>query len=571
METGNLSNPDVNAIRKERDKKSSSSRSRKRTRKHQESLSPPTPKKKNLEEEEPSRKEELRRTRTKSRNEEIIPSLSDASHVISSSEYEDEEELPESTQTKSLVVQTKNVPNLLNTQKVNELNSLKSARVNLENLETQNVTKHILITGQDPENKITKINPCKMEDALTKLCGNIEFVEYNRKADSILITLQTHHQVHKIIKTKVLLEKPITIKPHWARSFTYGKLRAPEFSEETMEEMLEYLKPHNVVAVRKLFTNPSKSHIPLYVLTFLGPLPAKIKLGHISYLIDVYVPKPMRCNKCWYLAHTTTTCKNKPACSKCGETSHTRENCNAEKLKCVNCKGEHEASSNKCPKYLEEQRICEITAEQGISFAEARRSLKDSSRTNTLHIPNCASGVQKQNLPNFGSKKQFPLLRKKNNSNYSLSQDLSNVDGTYPPTLREPAYNYEKNNLRQEQVNFSQLTNLDDMVCDYPEPLSLAGNNAWNQSSDQEHYTGAIPKVKRRPQVQESSSAQASSLLNNLLTNIPTILPYIIQIFFANDLNEKIRALIGIGKIVGLEAIVASALKSLNLDPGNGC
>ena len=71
----------------------------------------------------------------------------------------------------------------------------------------------------------------------------------------------------------------LTIKSQiaFSQQFTYRKMYAPEFAHDPIEEFLEDLKPFNVVAVRKRYTDSDTASIPLYVLTVIGTPPNKMQ------------------------------------------------------------------------------------------------------------------------------------------------------------------------------------------------------------------------------------------------------------------------------------------------------
>ncbi|GFO47651.1 nucleic-acid-binding protein from mobile element jockey [Plakobranchus ocellatus] len=76
----------------------------------------------------------------------------------------------------------------------------------------------------------------------------------------------------------------------------------------------------------------------------------------------------MRCYECQRYSHGKDRCK-KPAavCVRCG--------CSADPH-CVNCRGDHAASSKTCPKLLEEQAFLRYKAENGGTFQQARNAEK---------------------------------------------------------------------------------------------------------------------------------------------------------------------------------------------------
>ena len=50
-----------------------------------------------------------------------------------------------------------------------------------------------------------------------------------------------------------------------------------------------------------------------------------------------------QCYKCHEFGHRAMSCKRKEKCGKCAHQDHTTANCTSAELKCVNCKGNHEA------------------------------------------------------------------------------------------------------------------------------------------------------------------------------------------------------------------------------------
>ncbi|GFO24753.1 long-chain fatty acid transport protein [Plakobranchus ocellatus] len=72
----------------------------------------------------------------------------------------------------------------------------------------------------------------------------------------------------------------------------------------------------------------------------------------------------------------TTIWPLKPAavCVRCGKGGHAERDCLADPH-CLNCRGDHAASSKTCPKFLEEQAILHYKAENGDTFQQARKAV----------------------------------------------------------------------------------------------------------------------------------------------------------------------------------------------------
>ncbi|GFO48544.1 nucleic-acid-binding protein from mobile element jockey [Plakobranchus ocellatus] len=108
------------------------------------------------------------------------------------------------------------------------------------------------------------------------------------------------------------------------------------------------------------------------VLTFDSPkLPSRICAGYLTLDVRQYVLLPMRCYKC----QCKDRCK-KPAavCVRCGKGGHVKRDCSVDPH-CVNCRGDHAASSKTCPKFQEEQAILRYKAENDGMFQQARKAV----------------------------------------------------------------------------------------------------------------------------------------------------------------------------------------------------
>src|SRR5258708_28800270 len=77
---------------------------------------------------------------------------------------------------------------------------------------------------------------------------------------------------------------------------------------------------------------------------------AQLKLFNINCTITPYKERPQvfQCTKCGMYSHHTSSCRQ-PRCMLCSSKSHhTNEHPSEEKLKCVNCKGDHPSNHKSC-------------------------------------------------------------------------------------------------------------------------------------------------------------------------------------------------------------------------------
>ena len=156
-----------------------------------------------------------------------------------------------------------------------------------------------------------------------------------------------------------------------------GRIYASEFLDCTLVELLELLKPSNVIGTRKLYNDLKQENSSFYVLTFLvKKCPDRIRTGYSSYSVDPYYPGPIRCSKCCRWDHTGAFCRCAPVCNKCGKKGHLQAECTSQTATCANCGDHHVATSKMCPAYLAAKEIYKVKAKLNVTYTEARRLIR---------------------------------------------------------------------------------------------------------------------------------------------------------------------------------------------------
>jgi hypothetical protein len=128
----------------------------------------------------------------------------------------------------------------------------------------------------------------------------------------------------------------------------------------------------------------------------------------------------MRCRKCWAFGHTTTRCRNTPVCSYCGLCGYIKEECTPSqdltRIHCVNCRGQHEASSVNCPKYVENFEIIKFAHSNKpfLPFKEAQKKWL------SLNPRNVRSANTSTNLATVDISSQLPANGQENQKKLSL-------------------------------------------------------------------------------------------------------------------------------------------------------
>ena len=139
--------------------------------------------------------------------------------------------------------------------------------------------------------------------------------------------------------------------------------------------------------IRRLttFRDGQRRDTDLLVLTFnTTSLPETLNIGWLRKDVRVFIPNPLRCYNCQRFGHGSSTCKYSARCFRCGQAPHGQGvQCTGTPI-CLSCdSSEHLVSSSQCPVWKEEKSICELKANSGMSYPEARRQVKATKVTPT--------------------------------------------------------------------------------------------------------------------------------------------------------------------------------------------
>ncbi|GFO24492.1 nucleic-acid-binding protein from mobile element jockey [Plakobranchus ocellatus] len=242
-----------------------------------------------------------------------------------------------------------------------------------------------------------------------------------------MVELKSNDQAKKLGAIATFLDIPVTVSPHKSLNSSKEVIRSRDLRCCSEEEMVEELSGVTHARCIKVRRDEDKIQTDTVVLIFNSPKPqSRIRAGYLTLDVRPYVPLPMRCYRCQRYGYGKDRCK-KPAavCIRCGKGGHVERDCSADSL-CVNCKGDHAASSKTCTKFLEEQAILRYKAENGGSFQQARKAdvvelhktistrtfasaVKSQLRTKPAALPKVAAEVPL--LPRPRGKKPRRILR----------------------------------------------------------------------------------------------------------------------------------------------------------------
>jgi len=176
------------------------------------------------------------------------------------------------------------------------------------------------------------------------------------------------------------------------------------------------------------------------------------------YSVSLYIPKARICFKCFKVEHVSKVCKGKARCIFCGNDKHVpSESCPRAQspFSCVNCSGDHLATSHFCPDVVKRKMILSMASAKNIPFSEAKRSIHSQSynsspsqyadpRFDFWNFPNLPSTRSNPSPPIFESFNRFSLLQ---DCEYNLSHFSSPV--SFASAAKRRSFYYDNNNNKK--------------------------------------------------------------------------------------------------------------------------
>ena len=360
-----------------------------------------------------------------------------------------------------------------------------------------------------------------------------------------------------------------------------GKIYAPELGEETLADLLEQLKPSGVVSVRRMYLDPSKQHIPLFVLTFFSSVcPKYIRVGYSQYAVDVFIPSPFRCGKCCRYGHSAINCRSGTKCSKCGAGDHLRQSCPSEIVRCVNCKGEHSSLDKNCPTYKLEQKICETRVNHKVSYALAKKYVLEQAMTGGPRGISHQTDNQALSGVDVTSKRMFPDLPKAQLSQDNQRKQAHQRSGVQKQNITSQPISQESLNTwitpgqhggqwkagRMDGVTVGKETNL--YSRGQSQDLGTLRHDWTHLTHEDELSLPQLSQISSSPlssqidqaNVENNDNLSSLSVLKMIMTKM---LPTLMNLVLCNNLSNKVACFIEIGSLFGIQDLVTSSLEEL--------
>ena len=327
----------------------------------------------------------------------------------------------------------------------------------------------MVLSARDADSSFKGSNMFKIvKDLKSKI--KISFSEGDVKRQfngNIVFRIHTQEHYEKVIRIKEIDNIPCEITPHKFLNSSKGVVYSPYFKGQTEDSLLESLdvEGEGILEIKKIFVidrrkkntsnendmetdqpNKKKFDTGKAIITFNHiTRPDKVWLGFYWAKVDMYIPPPLRCNKCQSFGHHSKKCRNKAFCAKCDSEDHVDTKdlpCPADTLKCHNCHGSHASFSSQCNHFKKSREITKVKHTQNLEWKDAIKQVEqDPQWANIISIkrnhPPAAADAASSNQSHASSDAHSPPKSPISTSSYTLptpSISTTSSSNTPPPS-----------------------------------------------------------------------------------------------------------------------------------------
>ena len=258
-----------------------------------------------------------------------------------------------------------------------------------------NYPRFIVLKPTYSHQPLTKLSPFAVAKSIQGRFGTVNQVK-KMKDGSLLIEASRNIQARHLLDTQTFLDIEVDAEPHRSLNTSKGVIRDfhQDLRDMTDDQIKQELSSQGVEKVSRFILKKDGKEIKtntLFLTFDTHKRPEKLKIGYYITNVQPYIPNPLRCFQCQKFGHSKKFCKNEIACWKCGKVGHDGGDCKSETVCCLNCNGDHFASSKSCPIWQQEKDIQRVKTEKSLSYFEARKLVVSSSSTSTSVTTSYAS------------------------------------------------------------------------------------------------------------------------------------------------------------------------------------
>lgn len=389
---------------------------------------------------------------------------------------------------------------------------------------------HFLVLQAEDNHSLPK-NPFIVGKSIQEAAGEIERAHTEANRSRYVLKIRKVEQVKKLLAvTKLLDETPVKVAYHPTLNFTKCVVTCWEAIDMKESELMEYLAPQGVTQVYRMTKKKDGlvTPLPTLIVTVLGTVaPEHLKFGPLIVQTRPYIPDPMMCYNCWKIGHTKRRCTNKPVCGRCGR-EHPLDpgtECKQPEF-CVRCeKTDHSSYKRSCKVYLDEKEILRLHVTKGISFDEARKTVKNGNTTyagttqQRIIRSNTETELAQKNREIENLKKQVEALTTK------LNQLMSRESVTEADTESEIEDKSDKSHIQQPAVEEVIVINKKRSAKKHKRHLTIDNGQQPSKKGPKPERsppaTGTILKQPRNPASINGNPQQATEMeIDQQLSNI---------------------------------------------------
>ena len=251
--------------------------------------------------------------------------------------------------------------------------------------------RFLLIESTVPDEPLTKLSPFVIQKVLVSVAGSPKSVK-KLNSGALLIEVEKPKHAENLLKINRFHLTPAKCSAHGTLNKSGGIIRCPDLAGIPEEEIVSELAGQNVTEARRItvWRDGVKRSTNTIVLTFrTALLPKALKVGYLNVAVDMYIPNPLQCYSCFRFGHHERKCRmavENKLCRRCGEIAndHDEKTC-SKVMKCVNCGGEHMATSRACDHWRKEKEIVTVKHRESLSFPEARKIVENRYRLSSSY------------------------------------------------------------------------------------------------------------------------------------------------------------------------------------------
>lgn len=192
---------------------------------------------------------------------------------------------------------------------------------------------------------VSKISRSQLSRLLETIApGSIQEAQVNPRKNVIAVDTCSAVAVSSLLSTPLLCGVPVRSHIPRGKNTIVGVIQDVDIDIPDTDLTSLVSSATVVTEVRRFGTSQSVK------VVFRGDcLPVTLKVGLVRHAVRPYVPRPFQCRKCLRIGHVAGACPSHELCGHCGS-DHKSSDCASRTAQCVNCHGEHEATSKDCPR-----------------------------------------------------------------------------------------------------------------------------------------------------------------------------------------------------------------------------